>query len=93
MCGRRAYLERAAQLLGERTRHEHTEAQTHISRAVRSLLSTKAVDVVGLEGAFAPLALEPFRRFPHKDTMEIVADDLLKRHVISGTVPGCMVLD
>ncbi len=73
--------------------HEHTEAQTHISRAVRSLLSTKAVDVVGLEGAFAPLALEPFRRFPHKDTMEIVADDLLKRHVISGPVHGGMLLE
>lgn len=73
--------------------HENIEAQTHISGAVGRLLSSGAVELVGLEGAFAPLDLKPYQRFPSRDTMRIVANDLLARHVISGPIHGGMLLE
>ncbi|MBK8575769.1 MAG: hypothetical protein IPN90_08850 [Elusimicrobia bacterium] len=73
--------------------HENIEAQTHISGAVGRLLSSGAVGLMGLEGAFAPLDLKPYQRFPSRDTMRIVANDLLARHVISGPIHGGMLLE
>ncbi len=42
--------------------------------------------IVALEAAFEPLKLKRFHAFPKKDTMKIVAEDLLKNNQITGPI-------
>ena len=43
--------------------HMNGEAQANIAQAVQALLESGQVDVMGLEGAFDSIHLEPFKRY------------------------------
>ena len=66
--------------------HRNFEAQQNIGKAVQELINANAVDVVALEGAFAPIDLSWYRAYPHADVIKAVADWLLKENKISGPV-------
>ncbi len=71
--------------------HLNSEAQNNIGGAVRSLITSRKVGLIGLEGAFAPVHLSSFRSFADKDATRIVADYLLKENRISGAVHAALV--
>ncbi|MFN0117072.1 MAG: sigma factor, partial [Elusimicrobiota bacterium] len=64
--------------------HLNSEAQNNIAGAVQSLIDSKQVGLIALEGAFAPIDLTSFRTFPHQEVVRDVADYLLKENKISG---------
>ncbi len=66
--------------------HRNSEAQANIGRAVQELINQKKVDLVALEGAFAPMDFSWYRRYPYQDSVKAVADYLLKEKRISGPV-------
>lgn len=66
--------------------HMNGEAQWNIREIVSSLIQSGQVDVVALEGAFGPIPIEPFRDYPHQESLQKVADYLLRERRISGPV-------
>ncbi len=72
--------------------HRNQEAQENIGNAVRSLIDNKTVDLVALEGAFAPIDLSWYRSYPHQAAIKAVADWLLKENRISGPVYAALRL-
>lgn len=64
--------------------HMNREAQINISKTVQELINNKKVDLVALEGAFGPIDLTSFHTFPHQDTVQKVAEYLLKQNKIQG---------
>ncbi|MCB4757388.1 MAG: hypothetical protein LHV69_10240 [Elusimicrobia bacterium] len=66
--------------------HLNAEAQTNIANAVRDLMLSGRVGLVALEGAFDPIDLSRFRRYPDPHVIRRVADYLLKNNRISGPV-------
>ena len=66
--------------------HRNREAQENIAAAVQELINHDQAGLVALEGAFEPMDLKRFREFPRKDTMKIVADEMLAKDEISGPV-------
>ena len=66
--------------------HRNTEAQTNIGKTIQELINQKKVDLVALEGAFAPVDVSAFRRFPDPKIVRDVADHLLAQKKISGPI-------
>ncbi len=66
--------------------HRNLEAQKNIGLFLQSLIEKKHVDLVALEGAFAPIPLSAFREFPDQVSVRRVADSLLAEHKISGPI-------
>ena len=66
--------------------HLNQEAQTNIGSTLEGLLQMDHVNLVALEGAFGPIDLNRFRKFPHQDAIHKVADYLLKTNKISGAI-------
>jgi phosphohistidine swiveling domain-containing protein/8-oxo-dGTP pyrophosphatase MutT (NUDIX family) len=66
--------------------HVNAEAQRNIAQAIGSLVKSKSIGLIGLEGAFKPLDLESYRSFPDKRTTGEVAHFLLKENKISGPI-------
>lgn len=73
--------------------HMNAEAQTRLSEAVRSLMGTRRLDLVALEGAFAPIDLKRFQTFPRKDILRPVANFLLESHEITGPLHAALLAD
>src|SRR5205807_400566 len=71
--------------------HMNAEAQKNIGAAIQSLIDQNQVDLIALEGAFAPIDLTAFRAFPHQDTVHKVADYLLRENKISGPIHTAFV--
>jgi len=57
--------------------HMNHEAQMNIGKTIQALIQDGKVGLVALEGAFAPIDLTHFKRFPHPETVHNVADFLL----------------
>lgn len=72
--------------------HQNAEAQRNLARALGELIRRGQVDLIALEGAFAPLDVDKFRRFPHQDTIQAMADYLLMKNAITGPVHTAMTL-
>ncbi len=66
--------------------HMNAEAQGNIGKTLQALIDNEQVDLVALEGAFEPIDLERFRRFPDHNAVTVVADYMLKRNEISGAI-------
>jgi len=66
--------------------HMNAEAQGNIGKTIQELIDNNAVDLVALEGAFGPMNLTPFRRYPYPDIMSEIADHFLKVQKISGPI-------
>ncbi|MBI3293027.1 MAG: hypothetical protein HYZ73_09545, partial [Elusimicrobia bacterium] len=66
--------------------HGNPEAQRNLGKALQVLIDQQAIGLVALEGAFDPIDLTPFRTFPHQDTIQKVADYLLREQQISGPI-------
>ncbi len=63
----------------------NAEAQANIGKAVQGLINDGHVDLIALEGAFAPIDLTPFRAFPQESTRK-VANYLFRENKISGPI-------
>lgn len=70
--------------------HMNTDAQRHISSAVKSLATRGGATVVALEGAFGPLDLTAYQTYPDHSVMRVVADFLLREHHVSGPVHAAL---
>ncbi|MCG3204757.1 MAG: hypothetical protein KCHDKBKB_01474 [Elusimicrobia bacterium] len=70
--------------------HMNQEAQQNIGAAILGLVQKKSVDLVALEGAFEPIDLTPYQTYPHQDSVQKVADYLLRENKISGPVHALM---
>jgi len=66
--------------------HLNPEAQRNIGGALRSLMIHSKLDTLALEGAFAPIDLIPYQRYPHRHTVQMVLDYLLRTNRISGAI-------
>jgi hypothetical protein len=66
--------------------HAHAEAQRNIGALIAALAAPRAIEMVGLEGAFGFLDYGPCRRFPARPAVELAADDMLARGDIAGPV-------
>lgn len=64
--------------------HLNPEAQDNLAKALQSLIDQKAIDLVALEGAFEPLNLSYFRRFPYQKSVKAVADYFMQDKRIAG---------
>ncbi len=65
--------------------HMNAEAQQNIEKAVQGLIDGNHVDLIALEGAFAPIDLTAFRSFPQESTRK-VANYLFRENKISGPI-------
>lgn len=66
--------------------HANESAQRNIGRALERLMARAPLDALALEGAFGPIDLERFRRFPDRAAVATVADRLLAEGRISGPI-------
>jgi CheY-like chemotaxis protein len=66
--------------------HHNDEAQQNIAKTLQSLIDSKTVDLVALEGAFAPLDFTWIRSYPNTLAVKASADWLLKDYRISGPI-------
>lgn len=66
--------------------HANEGAQRNLGHAVALLMEKAAIDALALEGAFGPVDIERFRRFPDRDAVATVADALLVDGRVSGPV-------
>jgi phosphoenolpyruvate synthase/pyruvate phosphate dikinase len=64
--------------------HMNTEAQKNISELLGRLLEEDLVQLVAVEGAFAPIDLSEIRGMEDKDAVRRVSEYLLRQHKISG---------
>lgn len=64
--------------------HGNVQAQRDISANVQRLISSESVDLVALEGAFAPIDLSAFNNFPYPQAMRDAADYLLAQDKLPG---------
>lgn len=71
--------------------HQNSEAQSNIAGAVETLLQNDQIDLIALEGAFEKIDLTPYQRFARRDTIQKLADYLLKKGLISGPVHTVML--
>lgn len=70
--------------------HMNQEAQWNIRQAVRLLLQTGRIDLVGLEGSAEEIDLQPFVDFPFRRAVETGADFVLKANKITGPIHAAM---
>jgi hypothetical protein len=73
--------------------HLNQEAQRNIGAAVQALVNQDKIQLVALEGSFEPIHLDKLRSFPHKETVRVVADDMLVKNEISGPVHAALTSD
>jgi hypothetical protein len=66
--------------------HANESAQRNLGRAVAGLLGRAPLDALALEGAFGPVDVERFRRFPDRAAVTVVADHLLAEGRLAGPV-------
>jgi hypothetical protein len=71
--------------------HLNQEAQNNIGKTVQALIASGRVDLIALEGAFAPIDLQTFRQFEDKEALRMASDYLLRENRISGTVHAGLV--
>jgi hypothetical protein len=64
--------------------HQNQEAQRHIGDLISALAREGAVDAVALEGAFAPLDVSRAQAYPKRESLRIVADDMLAQNEVAG---------
>ncbi|MBK8651694.1 MAG: hypothetical protein IPN23_08320 [Elusimicrobia bacterium] len=72
--------------------HANESAQRNIGRALERLMARAPLDALALEGAFGPIDLERFRRFPDRAAVATVADRLLAEGRISGPIHAVLTL-
>jgi hypothetical protein len=70
--------------------HQNLEAQKNIGGAVGALIAGKVAGLVALEGDSDPIDLSRYRAFADRDTIQQVADYLLKENKISGPIHAVM---
>lgn len=70
--------------------HANESAQRNNGRAIARLQEKAPVEALALEGAFGPLDVDRFRRFPDRAAMATVADYLLARGRLSGPLHAVM---
>lgn len=73
--------------------HQNAQAQKNLSLIAGSLIKEGSVDLIALEGAFAPIDLAPLREFPDRDALRQSADYLLKKNKISGPVHAALMAE
>ncbi len=73
--------------------HRNREAQTAISKAVQQLINSDSIDLIALEGAFGPIDLSLFRKFPSRNSVKIVADYLFRENQIAGAIFAAITSD
>ncbi|MBI3013102.1 MAG: hypothetical protein HYY63_05690, partial [Elusimicrobia bacterium] len=66
--------------------HLNKDAQTNIGKSIQHTIDHGNVDLVALEGAFAPIDISRFRKFPNQEAVHKVADYLLRENKISGAI-------
>jgi len=70
--------------------HMNHEAQANIGEMIQALINKKQVDLVMLEGAFGPINFNPLRDFHHKESVQKVANYLLRENRITGPIHTAM---
>ncbi len=70
--------------------HLNPEAQTNIDKTVQSLIQNGQVDLIALEGAFAPIDLSHFRNFHDQTALHEVVDYLFRENKISGPIHAAL---
>ncbi len=62
--------------------HMNAEAQSNIAEALQALIDQKGIGLIGLEGAFRPLNLRPFRLFDDRVIKCIVGRSMLDHRML-----------
>ncbi len=70
--------------------HQNAEAQSNISKTLKTLLDKNQVAMVALEGAFDELQLNSFQTYPYPEVIQTVADNLLKNKQLSGPLHAAL---
>ena len=73
--------------------HLNADAQSNISALVTSVTGQRAVDLVGLEGAFGRMDFSRYRAYPHRKIIREVARALLEKGDISGPIHAALSAD
>jgi len=71
--------------------HRNSEAQESISSLLLELIRQKKVSLIAMEGAFEPVDMAFYRRFPYVDTIRTVANYLLREKEISGAFHAALI--
>jgi HEAT repeat protein len=71
--------------------HQNLDAQMNIGQLVGSLINAHQATLIGLEGTWGDINLQPFRDFANRKAVEQSADYLLKENKISGPIHAAMI--
>ena len=66
--------------------HLNPEVQTNISKTIQSLIDSKKINLIALEGAFEEIDLTHFRTSPYPEAIQKSTDYLFRQKKISGAI-------
>lgn len=72
--------------------HLNVPAQRSISETLHSLIETRQVDLVAIEGAFGDIDINIYKEFPDQPSVHRAADRLLENNLISGPIHAGMTI-